>query len=73
VREDHTRQLYWFTLPQGLHPAFLATLIRKISLTTLNCTQSQSITVLTPYKITNHLWISELTPYNPKEFILQQC
>jgi len=32
VREKHPKQLYWFTLPQGLRLVFLATLARKISL-----------------------------------------
>jgi len=73
VREEHTRQLYWFTLPQGLHLVFLAALARKIPLTTLNCTQLQPRTLLAPCKITKHLWITKLTPYNPKQFKLQQC
>jgi len=64
-RRTH-KQLYWFTLPQGLHPVFIATLARKIPLTTLNCTQLQSWTLVSPCKITNHFWITKLTPCSPK-------
>jgi len=31
-RESTQSSLYWFTLPQGLRPIFLATVARKISL-----------------------------------------
>jgi len=31
LRRKDTSNLYWFTLPQGLRPVFLATLAKKIS------------------------------------------
>jgi len=43
-------QLYWFTLPQGLRPFSFVPQAKKISLTLINCSNTNNYTILTPRK-----------------------
>ena len=65
VREKHIEQLYWFTLPQGLRPIFLATLARKISLL---ITQLYTLTIKNTsctLQDQNHHWVFKFASYKP--------
>jgi len=66
VIENHTKQLYWFTLSQVWHPLFLATLARKISIWN---TQLYTLTIRNTsctLQDQNNLYIFKLAPSRPK-------
>jgi len=49
-RTAEHNQLYWFTLPQGLHLVSFTPQAKKISLTLVNCLHTNNYTILTPHK-----------------------